>query len=63
MEFGSRIDEKTSFALLEEYVDAGGVWIDAANCYAFWQHESGHVDRARNCSADGSRSGRGFVTG
>ncbi|HEY0618961.1 MAG TPA: aldo/keto reductase [Kribbella sp.] len=42
MEFGTRIDEKTSFALLDEYVDTGGVWIDTANCYAFWQHESGH---------------------
>jgi aryl-alcohol dehydrogenase-like predicted oxidoreductase len=42
MEYGTRIDEKTAFALLDEYVDAGGVWIDTANCYAFWQHESGH---------------------
>jgi aryl-alcohol dehydrogenase-like predicted oxidoreductase len=42
MEYGTRIDEKTSFALLDAYVDAGGVWIDTANCYAFWQHESGH---------------------
>ncbi|HEY0473064.1 MAG TPA: aldo/keto reductase [Kribbella sp.] len=42
MEFGTRIDEQTSFALLDEYVEAGGVWIDTANCYAFWQHPSGH---------------------
>lgn len=41
MEFGSRIDEKTSFALLDAYVDAGGVWIDTANCYSFWQVPSG----------------------
>ncbi|WP_238334740.1 aldo/keto reductase [Kribbella amoyensis] len=41
MEFGTRIDEKTSFALLDEYVDGGGEWIDTANCYAFWQDESG----------------------
>ncbi|WP_133805506.1 aldo/keto reductase [Kribbella caucasensis] len=41
MEFGTRIDEQTSFALLDEYVDAGGEWIDTANCYAFWKHESG----------------------
>jgi len=41
MEFGSRIDEKTSFALLDEYVDAGEVWIDTANCYAFWQAHPG----------------------
>ena len=41
MEYGTRIDEKTSFALLDAYVDAGGVWIDTANCYSFWQHPSG----------------------
>lgn len=41
MEYGSRIDEKTSFALLDAYVDAGGVWIDTANCYSFWQAPSG----------------------
>ena len=41
MEFGSRIDEQTSFALLDAYVDAGGVWIDTANCYSFWQVPSG----------------------
>lgn len=42
MEFGTRVDEPTSFALLDQYVDAGGEWIDTANCYAFWQHPSGH---------------------
>ncbi|QNE20069.1 aldo/keto reductase [Kribbella qitaiheensis] len=42
MEFGTRIDEKTSFALLDAFVDAGGTWIDTANCYAFWQDPSGH---------------------
>lgn len=42
MEFGSRIDEKTSFALLDQYIDAGGEWIDTADCYAFWHDPSGH---------------------
>ncbi|MFK4088416.1 aldo/keto reductase [Kribbella sp. NPDC020789] len=41
MEFGTRVDEKTSFALLDQYVAEGGVWIDTADCYAFWQSESG----------------------
>ncbi|TDD54460.1 aldo/keto reductase [Kribbella antibiotica] len=41
MEFGTRIDEKTSFALLDQYVAEGGEWIDTANCYAFWQSETG----------------------
>jgi aryl-alcohol dehydrogenase-like predicted oxidoreductase len=42
MEYGTRIDEETSFRLLDAYVDAGGEWIDTANCYAFWQDPSGH---------------------
>ncbi|HWD81956.1 MAG TPA: aldo/keto reductase [Kribbella sp.] len=42
MEYGTRIDEQTSFRLLDAYVDAGGEWIDTANCYAFWQDPSGH---------------------
>ncbi|HZX07616.1 aldo/keto reductase [Kribbella sp.] len=41
MEYGTRIDEETSFRLLDAFVDAGGEWIDTANCYAFWQHPSG----------------------
>ncbi|MFD7153549.1 aldo/keto reductase [Kribbella sp. NPDC059898] len=41
MEYGTRIDEATSFRLLDAFVDAGGEWIDTANCYAFWQHPSG----------------------
>ncbi|WP_350279724.1 aldo/keto reductase [Kribbella sp. HUAS MG21] len=42
MEYGTRIDEQTSFRLLDAYVDAGGEWIDTANCYAFWQDPTGH---------------------
>ncbi len=41
MEFGTRIDEATSFALLDQFVDGGGVWIDTADCYAFWLSHSG----------------------
>ncbi len=41
MLFGTVADERTSFALLDRFVDAGGVWIDTANCYAFWEHPSG----------------------
>jgi aryl-alcohol dehydrogenase-like predicted oxidoreductase len=41
MEFGTRIDERTSFALLDSYVGAGGVWIDTADAYAFWHDPSG----------------------
>jgi aryl-alcohol dehydrogenase-like predicted oxidoreductase len=42
MLFGTRTDEATSFALLDRYVEAGGVWIDTADCYAFWADPSGH---------------------
>ncbi|WP_374456314.1 aldo/keto reductase [Nocardioides sp.] len=42
MYFGTRTDRDASFALLDRFVEAGGRWIDTANCYAFWAHESGH---------------------
>ena len=36
MYFGSKTDKKTSYELLDQYVDAGGNFLDTANCYAFW---------------------------
>jgi aryl-alcohol dehydrogenase-like predicted oxidoreductase len=36
MLFGSRTDEKTSFAVLDRYVEAGGNFIDTSDNYAFW---------------------------
>jgi aryl-alcohol dehydrogenase-like predicted oxidoreductase len=36
MYFGTRNDEATSFALLDQYVEAGGMFIDTANIYAHW---------------------------
>ncbi|MFD1535590.1 aldo/keto reductase [Nonomuraea guangzhouensis] len=36
MLFGSVTDEKTSFAILDRYVEAGGTFIDTSNNYAFW---------------------------
>lgn len=41
MYFGSRLDEATSMALLDRFVDQGGTWIDTANNYAFWADPSG----------------------
>jgi aryl-alcohol dehydrogenase-like predicted oxidoreductase len=41
MMFGTRIDEATSFALLDRFVEAGGEWIDTADCYAFWASDTG----------------------
>jgi len=36
MYFGTRVDEKTSFRLLDMYVDHGGNFLDSANKYASW---------------------------
>ncbi|SDE16907.1 aldo/keto reductase [Streptomyces prasinopilosus] len=36
MLFGSVTDERTSFALLDRYVEAGGNFIDTSDNYAFW---------------------------
>ncbi|GAA4631802.1 aldo/keto reductase [Actinoallomurus vinaceus] len=36
MWFGTRTDEKTAFALLDRFVEAGGTLIDTADNYAFW---------------------------
>ena len=41
MMFGTAVDEKTSFALLDRFVERGGVWIDTADCYAFWGSDDG----------------------
>ena len=41
MMFGTRIDETTSFALLDRFVERGGVWIDTADCYSFWASHTG----------------------
>src|SRR5262245_514685 len=36
MYFGTRNDEASSFQLLDQYIDAGGNFIDSANIYAHW---------------------------
>jgi aryl-alcohol dehydrogenase-like predicted oxidoreductase len=42
MFFGTTIDERTSFALLDRFVERGGTWIDTADCYSFWTSDTGH---------------------
>ena len=37
--FGTKEDRATSFRLLDQYVDAGGRFIDTANMYAHWFSE------------------------
>jgi len=36
MHFGSRDTEETSYQLLDQYVEAGGTFLDTANIYSFW---------------------------
>ena len=36
MRFGTTTDEATSFAILDEYMSAGGAFVDTANVYAAW---------------------------
>jgi aryl-alcohol dehydrogenase-like predicted oxidoreductase len=42
MYFGTRTDRKTSFQILDSFVEAGGNFLDTANNYAFWiTHQTG----------------------
>lgn len=41
MSFGTLVDEETSFALLDRFVERGGIWIDTADCYSFWVSDTG----------------------
>jgi aryl-alcohol dehydrogenase-like predicted oxidoreductase len=41
MFFDTRVDEQTSFDLLDRFVEAGGRVIDTANAYSFWTDPSG----------------------
>ena len=41
MNFGYRTDERTSFAILDRFVDAGGTFVDTANNYGQWHGEAG----------------------
>jgi aryl-alcohol dehydrogenase-like predicted oxidoreductase len=41
MFFGTLQDERRSFEILDRFVDAGGVWIDTADSYAFWKDPTG----------------------
>jgi aryl-alcohol dehydrogenase-like predicted oxidoreductase len=36
MHFGSRTDKETSYRILDQYVEAGGSFLDTANNYAMW---------------------------
>jgi aryl-alcohol dehydrogenase-like predicted oxidoreductase len=34
--FGTNVDEATSFAILDRFREAGGTFLDTADCYSFW---------------------------
>jgi aryl-alcohol dehydrogenase-like predicted oxidoreductase len=36
MYLGTLVDEATSFAILDRFLEAGGTFVDTANTYAFW---------------------------
>ena len=36
MDFGTRTDEKSSFDVLDAFIDRGGNFIDTSNNYAHW---------------------------
>jgi len=44
MNFGSRDDMETSYAMLDQYVDGGGNFIDSANMYASWVGRGGESE-------------------
>ncbi|GAA0262104.1 aldo/keto reductase [Saccharothrix mutabilis subsp. mutabilis] len=39
--FGKYVDEETSFAILDRYVEAGGTFLDTADNYVFWDGGTG----------------------
>jgi aryl-alcohol dehydrogenase-like predicted oxidoreductase len=40
MWFGTSVDERTAFGLLDRFVERGGNFLDTANCYCFWCDDS-----------------------
>jgi aryl-alcohol dehydrogenase-like predicted oxidoreductase len=41
MDFGTHVDPDRAFAIMDRFVEAGGTWLDTANCYSFWSDPSG----------------------
>ncbi|MFE6286580.1 aldo/keto reductase [Streptomyces sp. NPDC057877] len=41
MDFGTRVAPESAFAILDDFVAGGGVWLDTANCYSFWTDPGG----------------------
>jgi len=45
MYFGYRTDERTAFAILDRFLDAGGTFLDTANNYGQWHGDAGESER------------------
>ena len=45
MYFGYRTDERTAFAVLDRFREAGGTFLDTANNYGQWHGEAGESER------------------
>jgi aryl-alcohol dehydrogenase-like predicted oxidoreductase len=45
MYFGYRTDERTSFAILDRFLEAGGNFLDTANNYGQWHGDAGESER------------------
>jgi aryl-alcohol dehydrogenase-like predicted oxidoreductase len=41
MYFGTRVDDRSAFAILDRYVELGGRWLDTSNNYSFWTSDTG----------------------
>ncbi len=41
MYFGTRVDERAAFAILDRFVELGGQWLDTSNNYSFWTSDTG----------------------
>ncbi len=52
MQFGWSIDEAASFAVMDEYVSAGGNFIDTADCYTAWSAAMGGPSNAGGVSEE-----------
>ena len=45
MYFGYRTDEATAFAILDRFAEAGGTFLDTANCYGQWHGDAFESER------------------
>ena len=41
MYFGTRVEDRAAFAILDRYAELGGRWLDTSNNYSFWTSDTG----------------------